>query len=87
MAAAASSTVRRILGSSAAVAAAAAAAACMAAAFALCRRTTVGLIMIAGSVPTVAEELAALARWSPPESLARVLRFMGLTDGSPFITA
>ncbi len=72
VAAAARSTVRRILGSSAAVAAAVAAA-CMAAAFALsaglCRRT-VGLIMTACSVPTVAEELAALARWSPPGSLA-----------------
>ena len=86
VAAAASSTVRRILGVSAA-AAAASAAACMAAAFALstrlCRRT-VGLITIAGSVPTVAEELVALARWSPPKSLARVLCFMGLSGGSRF---
>ena len=67
----ASSTARRTLGSlqmAAAAAASASAAACRAAASALsarlCRRT-VELIMIAGSEPVVAEELAALARWSP----------------------
>ena len=65
VAAAASSTARRTARSlHLAAAAAASAAACMAAASALsaglCRRT-VGLIMTAGSVPTVAEELAALS--------------------------
>jgi len=72
VAAAASSTARSTVRSLHLVAAAAAsAAACMAAASALsaelCRR--VGLSMTAGSVPTVAKEPAALARWSPPRSL------------------